>query len=90
MKLRNVLLTCALVLGLVACGVTVAQNVDPNRHPNLAAAQVLIEQAMEKVTVAQRANEYDMGGHAAKAKELLSQAYGEIKLAARAANRNGH
>jgi hypothetical protein len=89
MKLRNVLVTCALVLGLVACGVTVAQNVNPNRNPNLAAAQVLIEQAMEKVTVAQRANEYDMGGHAAKAKELLSQAYREIKLAARAANRNG-
>ena len=90
MKLRNVLLTCALVLGLVACGVTVAQNVDPNRHPNLAAAQVLIEQAMDKVDVAQRTNEYDMDGHAAKAKELLSQAYREIKLAAKASNRHSH
>jgi hypothetical protein len=88
MNLRKVLLSCALVLGLVACGVTVAQNVNPNRHPNLAAAQVFIEQAMDKVTAAQQANEYDMNGHAAKAKELLSQAYREIKLAAQAANRN--
>jgi hypothetical protein len=43
---------------------------------------------MDKVTAAQQANEYDMNGHAAKAKELLSQAYREIKLAAQAANRN--
>jgi hypothetical protein len=90
MKARNIFLSGALVLGLVASGVAIAENVDPNRHPNLAAAQVLIEQAMDKVTAAQQANEYDMGGHAAKAKELLGQAYREIKLAALAANRNGH
>ena len=90
MKLRNVLLTCALVLGLVACGVTVAQNVNPNRHPNLAAAQAFIDQAYAKVTAAQVANQFDMGGHAAKAKELLMQAREEIQLAARAADRNGH
>ena len=35
---------------------------------------------------AQRANEWDMGGHAARAKDLLSQASREIKLAADAGN----
>jgi len=34
------------------------------------------------------ANEFDMGGHAARAKDLLDQAYREIKLAAEAANRH--
>ena len=34
------------------------------------------------------ANEFDMNGHAAKAKALLDEAYSEIKLAAEAANRN--
>jgi fructose-1,6-bisphosphatase/inositol monophosphatase family enzyme len=90
MNARKVFLSSALVLGLVASGVSIAQNVDPNRHPNLYAAQVLIDQAIGKITVAQKANEYDMGGHAAKAKELLAQANREIKLAALAANRNGH
>jgi predicted ATPase len=90
MNARKVFLSSALVLGLVASGVSIAQNVDPNRHPNLYAAQVLIDQAIGKITAAQKANEYDMGGHAAKAKELLAQANREIKLAALAANRNGH
>jgi len=65
-----------------------AGNVSKTRHPNLAAAQMFIEKAVNKVTLAQKANEYDMDGHAAKAKELLDQAYIEIKLAAEAANEN--
>jgi hypothetical protein len=36
---------------------------------------------------AQKANEYDLGGHAAKAKALLSQASDEIKLAGRRGRR---
>jgi hypothetical protein len=88
MNVRKVILSSALVLGLAAAGVTVAQNVDPNRHPNLAAAQGFIDQAIGSVDAAQHANEYDMGGHAAHAKELLRQAREEIKLAARAANRH--
>lgn len=64
------------------------ENVSPARHPNLAAAQSLIRQAWEKIGAAQRANEWDMDGHAQKAKELLDQADREIKLAAGAANRN--
>jgi hypothetical protein len=77
-----------LSLGLFSSGVLVGQNVSPARHPNLAAAQRLIEQAMGKIDAAQQANEYDMGGHAAKAKELLGQAFEQVKMAAEAANRH--
>jgi hypothetical protein len=65
-----------------------ARNVSPGRHPNLAAAQRLSAQAFEKVSAAQQANEFDMQGHAAKAKELLEQANNELKQAAQAANKN--
>ena len=63
-----------------------SQAVDPARHPNLAAAQSLITDALEKLAMAQKANNYNMGGHDAQAQALLSQAYSEIKLAAIAAN----
>jgi hypothetical protein len=63
-----------------------AQNVSSARHPNLAAAQKLITQAFDKLEAAQKANEYDLGGHAAKAKEALKLAADEIKLAAETAN----
>jgi hypothetical protein len=39
------------------------------------------------MTAAQQANEYDMGGHAARAKELLRDANEEMKLSALAVNR---
>lgn len=90
MKFRNLILSGALVLGLVAGGVTLAQNVSEARHPNLAEAQRLIDRAYEKLTAAQQANEWDMDGHAAKAKELLMQAREETKKAAEAANHHKH
>jgi hypothetical protein len=65
-----------------------ARNVSPARHPNLAAAQRLSKQAYEKLVAAQKANEWDLGGHAQKAKELLEQVNAEIKLAAEAANQD--
>jgi hypothetical protein len=82
-----------LSLGLVTAGVTIAQgppqdNINPNRHPNLAAAQRLSDQAYYKIVAAQQANEWDMDGHAQKAKELLDQASRELKAAAEAANHN--
>jgi hypothetical protein len=83
-----------LVLGLalVTAGSVLAQkpvdNVSARRHPNLAAAQRLSTQAFEKIVAAQKANEWDMNGHAQKAKELLDQVNVELKLAAEAANRN--
>ena len=63
-----------------------AENVSPKRHPNIAAAQRFVEQAFNRITAAQEANEFDLGGHAAKAKELLDQVNRELKLAAEAAN----
>ncbi|MGO9412664.1 MAG: hypothetical protein ACLQCB_18190 [Spirochaetia bacterium] len=57
-------------------------------HPNLAAAQQYVQQAIDKVTAAQKANNYDMQGHAAKAKSLMEQAIHEIQLAGGAASGN--
>jgi F0F1-type ATP synthase membrane subunit b/b' len=65
-----------------------AENISSKRHPNLAAAQRLCDQAFEKIQAAQSANEFDLDGHAAKAKELLDQASRELKQAARASNQN--
>jgi len=64
------------------------KSVSIAKHPNLAAAQNLAAQASDKLEAAQKANEYDMDGHAQKAKELLQTASDEIKLAAEAANKN--
>jgi F0F1-type ATP synthase membrane subunit b/b' len=63
------------------------RNISRERHPNLAAAQRLSQQAYEKIVLAQKANEWDLGGHAEKAKHLLEQANDELKLAAEAANK---
>ena len=86
------ILTAVLGSLLLAGGLAVAQkpvrNISGARHPNLAAAQRLSRQAWEKVVAAQQANEWDMQGHAQKAKELLDQANNELKQAAEAANRN--
>jgi hypothetical protein len=64
------------------------EDISGKKHPNLAAAQRLSQQAWEKITAAQQANEWDMQGHAAKARELLDQVNKELKLAAEAANKN--
>jgi len=85
---RTLIISCV-VIGLLSFCITVyAVNVSPVRHPNLAAAQGFIEKAINKVSAAQVANEFDMNGHAAKAKTLLDQANNEIKLAAEAAKAN--
>ncbi|HKA02234.1 MAG TPA: hypothetical protein VKE70_37240 [Candidatus Solibacter sp.] len=76
-----------LLLGGLALAQRPKDNVSARRHPNIAAAQRLVTQAWEKVVTAQRANEFDMQGHAQKAKDLLDQANNELKLAAGAANR---
>ncbi len=92
MKLKNLLTVAAAAAALTLGTTLIAQNpgVDVSRHvhPNLNAAQRLIEQAIGRVSTAQGANEFDMEGHAAKAKALLDQADAEIKLAAEAANHN--
>jgi hypothetical protein len=65
-----------------------AQNVG-KRHPNLEAAQRLCLQAFKKLTASQAANEFDEGGHAAKAKDLLDQVNQQIKMAAETDNSKG-
>ena len=89
---RNSLWKLAGVLLLLA-GLALAQrpkeNVAPGRHPNLAAAQRLSQQAWQRIVAAQEANEFDMQGHAQKAKNLLDEVNRELKLAAGAANRKG-
>jgi hypothetical protein len=76
-----------LLLASAAFAAPPAEDVG-KRHPNLAAAQRLSRDAWVRVTAAQRANEWDMDGHAAKAKELLDQVNSELKLAAEAANKS--
>lgn len=81
------LVGATLAVAVIASAQEPARNVSPQRHGNLAAAQRLSQQAYDKLTAAQNANEFDMGGHAARAKEFLRQANEEMKLAAMAANR---
>jgi hypothetical protein len=92
MTKRKLLIGIVLVLALLCTGLVFAQkpakNVSPKRHPNLAAAQRLSAQAYEKVIAAQKANEWDLGGHAQKAKELLEQVNQELKQAAEVSNAN--
>lgn len=80
----------AVTAAVAACAVSAqvpVQNIDPARHGNLAAAQRLVVQAFERLNDAQSANDDQLGGHAARAKDLLRQANDEIKMAAEAANR---
>ena len=87
---RYLLLLPILLIAGLALAQHPRQNVSPAHHPNLAAAQRLSEQAWNKIVAAQQANEWDMDGHAQKAKNLLDEVNRELKLAAEAANRKGH
>ena len=85
-RLSTVVLGASLLIGGVAIAQRPKENIAPGRHPNLAAAQRLSQQAYEKIIAAQEANEWDMHGHAQKAKNLLDQVNNELKQAAEAAN----
>jgi len=52
-------------------------------HPNLEAAQKALDTAAEKITASQKANEWDEGGHAKKAKEAIDLAKAELVEAAK-------
>ncbi len=89
--MRHPIVRAALIALAVAAplGLALAKDPVPGKtkgHPNLAAAQKLSLQAFDKLEAAQQANEYDLGGHAQKAKNLLKEANEEIKLAAAAAD----
>lgn len=60
-----------------------------DRHGNLRGAQEHILQAWRLVGDAQRDNNSHLGGHAERAKELLSQASEELRAAADFANEHG-
>jgi hypothetical protein len=90
---RNRFLTA--VLGssmLLLGGMAIAQNKEPvknvsgKKHPNLARAQTQAQNCYNSVVAAQQANEFDLQGHAQKAKALLEQVNNELKLAAEASN----
>jgi len=84
---KSIVAAVSLLL-LSGSAVVAAQGrVSAKLHPNLAAAQRNIDDAIAKITAAQSANEWDMGGHAKKAKELLAEASAEVKEAALAANK---
>jgi hypothetical protein len=86
MKSRNLVLGCILGGALVFGGFALAQgpalNIDPHRHANLAEAQHHLQQAYGKIDEAQRENKDELGGHAAKAKDLIDAADRELKAAA--------
>jgi hypothetical protein len=86
MQAKTVLLSAAIA---AAAAVSVSAFAGPEAgHPNIIAAREDAEHAIAKLKQAQKANEYDMGGHAKKAEELLQQAIDEMRLAAKADNKN--
>jgi hypothetical protein len=80
------MLGAVLCAALIGGGIAVAQkperDINPQRHPNLAAAQELCVQAWLKVEEAQKANKDELGGHAQRALESLEQVNHELKQAA--------
>ena len=93
MNVRRILTTGALGVALISTVAGIAQrppkdNINSKRHPNLSAAQDLGTRAYGRIKDAQRANEYDLGGHAAKAERLLDQANQELRLATNVSNQD--
>ena len=82
------ILSSLLAVGSIAVAQRPKDNISKGLHPNLAAAQRLSQQAWEKIVAAQQANEWDLQGHAQKAKNLLDEVNSELKLAAQTSNRN--
>lgn len=74
------------LVAFAGCAQEPVQNIDAQRHGNLATAQNLVRDAYDKMSAAQAANNDQLGGHAARAKELMREANEEIKLAAISAN----
>jgi hypothetical protein len=93
MTKNRLVLGSILGLATLAGSILIAQGPERDvgrRHPNLMEAQRLVDQAYSKIIAAQQANEWDMNGHAAHAKDLLDQANRELKLAAEAAYHHEH
>jgi hypothetical protein len=86
MMKKNLMINTIFSVALFCSGVTLAQapvqNIDKNKHPNLAQAQTLVVEANNYIVNAQKDNRYDMHGHAQNARQLLVQANQELKLSA--------
>jgi ABC-type Zn uptake system ZnuABC Zn-binding protein ZnuA len=78
----NSMLGLSLFFGGMLFGQMPAENIDPHRHANLAAAQQHLRQAYAATDEAQKANKDELGGHAEKAKEHMMAADQELKQAA--------
>jgi hypothetical protein len=94
MNAKNLLMLVALGGAVVAAGCATAQAGNPpvdigDRHGNLRAAQELIQQAYARINRAQADNDSQLGGHAQRAKDLLSEASEELRLAANVSNQEG-
>lgn len=83
---RKIFLTGMLCAGLIGGGALLAQrpaeNINPQKHPNLTASQHALREAWGKADEAQRENKDELGGHAAAAKEHIEAADRELKAAA--------
>jgi enoyl-[acyl-carrier-protein] reductase (NADH) len=91
MKAKALLIGVALGASLAFGTAAIAQEGGPfvdigYRHGNLRNAQEHIVQAWQLVGTAQFDNDSRLGGHAARAKALLSEANEELRLAADVAN----
>jgi len=88
MRKRIVWLLSALLLcGALSLAQAPVLNIDPKGHPELADAQKAIVDAFEKIEIAQKANKDKLGGHAESAKQLLTRASQELKLAQETADK---
>jgi hypothetical protein len=92
MTKRNVMVGSFLGAALLCVGIVFAQKPPfqdvPGLHPDIAIAQRLCEQASQRIDSALRTHEWDLDGHAAKAKDLLDQASRELTLAEHSDIRN--
>ena len=82
MKKSLIIIAAALAVGVATAAVQ--RQVRPTtstQHPNLTAAQKLVQQAYDKLTASVKAQEGDVAGHTELAKSYLQQANAEIKLA---------
>jgi hypothetical protein len=87
---RKIGVLTGILSALLLCALTLAQepvvDIDKGKHPNLAEAQRLVVEANRHIAEAQKDNNYDMKGHAEKARQLLAEVNQELKAAAEAAN----
>jgi hypothetical protein len=88
--LRGSVLAALLVLAGVAVAEKPVENIDPHKHPHLAASQSHIIAAWQEAETARADNHDQLGGHAEKALEHLVAADRELKEAAEYANARKH